>query len=80
VIREVAGLASQVLGEDLSAPDWTDIQTWRYSQPDVMLDPAEVNGVVPGLWFAGDYLRGGRVHLAAEVGVEVGAAIAALGR
>lgn len=78
VIREVAGLASQVLGEDLTAPAWTDMQTWRYSQPDVMLDPALVNGKIPGLWFAGDYLRGGRVHLAAEVGAEVGAAVAAM--
>jgi predicted NAD/FAD-dependent oxidoreductase len=68
LIQEVAALASALLGEDLTAPDWSDVQRWRYSQPDVLADPRSLNGVIDGLWFAGDYLRGGRLHLAAETG------------
>jgi renalase len=66
--REVAALASALLGEDLTAPDWSDVQRWRYSQPEALADPGSLNSVIDGLWFAGDYLRGGRLHLAAETG------------
>lgn len=77
VIRDVTGLAEGLLGPEVAAPDWTDLQKWRYSLPDVLADPTTLNGVLPGLHFAGDYLRGGRVHLAAESGHE--AARAAMG-
>jgi renalase len=71
LIMEVAKLASDVLQEDLTKPAWTDLHKWRYSQPDELLDADKVNGVQRGLWFTGDYLRGGRVHFAAETGAEV---------
>jgi predicted NAD/FAD-dependent oxidoreductase len=75
VIREVGALAEGLLGPEVAAPDWTDLQKWRYSLPDVLAAPAALNGVLPGLYFAGDYLRGGRVHLAAESGQEAARAI-----
>jgi hypothetical protein len=71
VIRDAAALASEVLGEDVSTADWADLQKWRYSQPETLIESQAVNGQVPGLWFAGDYLRGGRVHLAAQSGLDV---------
>jgi renalase len=71
IIAHVAGMTSEIMGEDVTAPDWTDIQKWRYSQPDVLAHPNRLNHQIPGLWFAGDYLRGGRIHLAAECGYEI---------
>jgi predicted NAD/FAD-dependent oxidoreductase len=71
MILEVARMVADVLQEDLATPSWTDMQKWRYSQPDVLIDIDKVNGVQRGLWFAGDYQRGGRVHYAAEIGAEV---------
>jgi hypothetical protein len=71
VIAEVAEMVSTVLGEDLRAPDWTEYQKWRYALPDQTVSEQTLNGVVPGLWFAGDWGRGGRVHLAAQVGYEI---------
>jgi renalase len=70
VVRDVAARTSALLGEDLTAPAWTDVQRWRYALPDALADPSTLNGIVKGLWFAGDYLAGGRVHLAAESGYQ----------
>ncbi len=71
VIADAAQKVSALLGEDLNAPAWTDYQRWRYSQPDQLISESLVNGIMSGLWFAGDYLRGGRVHLAAQSGYDV---------
>lgn len=75
LVRMVAELASNLLAEDLTAFDWADVQKWRYSQPDQLVSAAKLNGILPNLWFAGDYLVGGRVHLAAENGVSVAESI-----
>lgn len=75
IVNEVAAYASRLLGERLTDFDWADIQRWRYSQPDTLAEAGQLNGVLRGLWFAGDYLRGGRVHLAAETGEAVAHAI-----
>ncbi|PJF31253.1 MAG: FAD-dependent oxidoreductase [Candidatus Thermofonsia Clade 1 bacterium] len=75
LVNEVAAHVSELLGERLTDFDWSDIQRWRYSQPNTLADPNQLNGILRGLWFAGDYLRGGRVHLAAESGESVAAAI-----
>jgi len=77
VIAEVAAMASALLGSDVTKHDWTYIQRWRYSQPDQTISTATVNGVLPGLWFTGDYLVGGRVHLAAQHGKDIAAVIRA---
>jgi hypothetical protein len=71
VIEQVAAQVADLLGDDLRLPDWSDTQRWRYSQPDKTLDSGAVNGRIPGIWFAGDYLSGGRVHLAAQSGATV---------
>ncbi|MDW8297772.1 MAG: FAD-dependent oxidoreductase [Anaerolineae bacterium] len=75
LVNEVAAYVSSLLGERLTDFDWADIQRWRYSQPNTLAESSQLNGVLRGLWFAGDYLRGGRVHLAAESGESVAAAI-----
>lgn len=75
LVNEVAAHVSRLLGERLTDFDWADIQRWRYSQPNTLADPSQLNGIVRGLWFAGDYLHGGRVHLAAESGERAATAI-----
>ena len=75
IVNEVAAHISKLLGERLTDFDWADIQRWRYSQPNTLADPSQLNGVLRGLWFTGDYLIGGRVHLAAESGESVATAI-----
>lgn len=75
LVSEVAAYISDLLGERLTDFDWADIQRWRYSQPNTLADPSQLNGVLRGLWFTGDYLVGGRVHLAAESGENVAATI-----
>ncbi len=77
---EVSMLASVLLSEDLTSYAWADMQGWKFSQPEVLADATQLNHMVDGLWFAGDYLRGGRVHLAAETGLEVAQAIGFLSR
>ena len=71
VVEQVAAQVADLLGDDLRLPDWSDTQRWRYSQPDKTLDYSGVNGLLPGIWFAGDYLSGGRMHLAAQSGATV---------
>jgi predicted NAD/FAD-dependent oxidoreductase len=74
--RLVAERAGALLGEDLRAPLWSDVQRWRYALPDNGSDFAALNGTGSGLFFAGDYTAGqGRVHLAIESGWRAAAAI-----
>jgi renalase len=68
IVPQVAAL----LGEDLRAPLWSDVQRWPYALPDRGADFATLNGGSGGLFFAGDYTAGlGRVHLAIESGWRV---------
>jgi renalase len=71
VIDEVGNMVARLLNTDLGALGWTEYQKWRYSLPDSLIAEADLNGILEGLWFAGDYLRGGRVHLAAQTGYDV---------
>ncbi len=75
VVQEVAKQVVQLLPGGFPPPDWSDTQHWRYSQPDKTIDSATLNDIIPTLWFAGDYLSGGRVHLAAQSGATVAALI-----
>ncbi|CAG0984168.1 Renalase [Anaerolineae bacterium] len=68
LLATITAQASELLGEDLRESDFVDVHKWKLSQPDRLASESAVNGVLPSLWFAGDYLRGGRVHLAAETG------------
>ncbi len=73
VITQVEDQVSQLLGEDLRAPYWIEYHKWRYSLPDRTVPESAVNGLIPGLWFAGDWARGGRIHLAVQSGADVAA-------
>ena len=69
--------ASSVLGLDCRRPLWYDVARWRYALPDVTCDLAALNRDHDGLFFAGDYVAGGRVHLALQAGLDVAALLAA---
>lgn len=71
VIGDVASRVTDLLGEDFSKPAWTEYQKWRYAQPDQIVPESTLNNQITGLWFAGDYTRGGRIHLAAQSGSDV---------
>jgi renalase len=74
--RLVAEQAGALLGEDLRAPLWSDVQRWRYALPDSGADFETLNASGSGLFFAGDYTAGqGRVHLAIESGWRAASAI-----
>lgn len=74
----VAALAGELLGCDLDAPAWSDLERWRYALPNTLADrEALAQGEPAGLFFAGDALAGGRVHLALESGLAAAAAIRA---
>jgi predicted NAD/FAD-dependent oxidoreductase len=74
--RLVAEQAGALLGEDLRAPLWSDVQRWRYALPDSGADLAMLNAAGGGLFFAGDYTAGqGRIHLAIESGWRAAGAI-----
>ena len=78
----IADLTSALLGDELGAPLWADLQRWRYALPDAAADFDALNrlGAPHGLFFAGDYVdTKGRVHLAIERGWQVAALIAAAG-
>src|SRR2546423_14178 len=64
-----AKAASSVLGLDFGRPLWYDVARWREALPDVTCDLAALNRDHDGLFFAGDYVAGGRVHLALQAGV-----------
>ena len=72
----VADQVSALLGEDLRAPLWSDIQRWPYALPDSGADFNVLNASGSGLFFAGDYTAElGRVHLAIESGWRAAGAI-----
>ncbi len=72
----VTQLVGDLLSEDLDEPLWMDYQQWQYALPDGQVNSVDVNGIVPGLWFAGDALAGqGRVHRAVESGWRIASAI-----
>ncbi|MBA3945489.1 MAG: FAD-dependent oxidoreductase [Herpetosiphonaceae bacterium] len=74
---EAAQLLTSLLDQPLRSPLWSNRQGWRFALPDGRADPAILNAVLPGLYFAGDYTAGqGRVHLAIEQGWAAAAAIA----
>jgi predicted NAD/FAD-dependent oxidoreductase len=74
--RSVLGLASPRRGTS-GRPSWYDVARWRYALPDVTCDLAALNRDHDGLFFAGDYVAGGRVHLALQAGLDVAALLAA---
>jgi len=76
LIAEVAAMVSELIGEDVKSATWSDTQRWRYSQPETLVAASNLNGVLKGLWFAGDYTLGGRVHLAVQSGIDAGLQIA----
>ncbi|MCZ7575328.1 MAG: FAD-dependent oxidoreductase [Ardenticatenaceae bacterium] len=70
LLPSVTALAGELLGSDLSAPAWADLQPWRYALPNTLADAAAVaQGQPAGLFVTGDALAGGRVHLALESGL-----------
>jgi predicted NAD/FAD-dependent oxidoreductase len=69
--------ASTLLGLEFRRPLWYDVARWRYALPDVTCDLAALNRDHDGLFFAGDYVAGGRVHLALQAGLDVAALLAA---
>ena len=71
-----AAAASSVLGLDFRRPLWYDVARWRDALPDVTCDLAALNRDHDGLFFAGDYVAGGRVHLALQAGLDVAALLA----
>jgi renalase len=72
-----AEAASSVLGLDLRSPLWHDVARWRYALPDVTCDLSALNRDHDGLFFVGDYVAGGRVHLALQAGLDVAALLEA---
>jgi predicted NAD/FAD-dependent oxidoreductase len=72
-----AEAASTLLGLDCRRPSWYDVARWRYALPDVTCDLAALNRDHDGLFFTGDYVAGGRVHLALQAGLDVAALLAA---
>lgn len=68
---------AQLVGADLGAPRWINLQRWRYALPDGRADFETLNSTSSGLFFAGDFTAGqGRVHLAIEEGWRVAEKIA----
>ena len=75
--EQIAPLVAALLGDELGAPLWSDLQRWRYALPDATADFDTLNATSSGLFFAGDFAAGqGRVHLAIESGWRVAELIA----
>jgi predicted NAD/FAD-dependent oxidoreductase len=68
-------VATLVDDDDLAAPDWTDVQHWRYALPDDGVDGSALERAADhDLFFAGDWVAGeGRLHAALRSGLETGA-------
>jgi len=64
--------------DDLATPDWTDVQHWRYAQPDGSIeDDLGERAAAHDLFFAGDWVAGeGRVHAALRCGLDTGERLA----
>jgi renalase len=73
VVRDVAQRVSELLGEPLHEPYFSDIQRWSYALPAEKADATQLNATTMpyGLAFCGDAYVGGRVHLALEHGMMV---------
>jgi predicted NAD/FAD-dependent oxidoreductase len=69
-----------LLGEDLPAPAWSDLQRWRYAHPRTAADASALReGASHGLFFAGDCLVGrGRVEEAILTGFAAASEMAIL--
>ncbi len=69
-----------LLGEDLPAPAWSDLQRWRYAHPRTAADASALReGASHGLFFAGDCLAGrGRVEEAILTGFAAASEMAIL--
>ncbi len=67
-VLAVHTLLRPLLGAELGAPLWADVQRWRYALPDAACGPAPT-AERAGIYLAGDMLMGqGRIHLAIESG------------
>jgi predicted NAD/FAD-dependent oxidoreductase len=75
--RHLLSLASPRREPPLGRLLWSDVTRWRDALPDVTCDLAALNREHDGLVFAGDYVAGGRVHLALQAGLDVAALLAA---
>ncbi len=73
LVRDVAQRVSELLGEPLHEPYFSDIQRWPYALPAEKADATQLNAATRshGLTFCGDAYVGGRVHLAMEHGMTV---------
>jgi renalase len=73
IYHDVAPRVAELIGEQLPAPYFTDIQHWRYALPSQKADAEALNALTlaAGLAFCGDGFVGGRVHLALEHGMQV---------
>jgi len=73
--ERVAALATEatagLLGVDLGEPTWHDLARWRDALPDTTCNLAALNRDHDVLLFGGDYVAGGRVHLALQAGLDV---------
>jgi renalase len=76
IINAVQAKTQTLLAADLGMPSVRDLQKWRFALPNKTVDAKPLYNVVPGIYFAGDYLRGRRIHLAAETGSEAAAHVA----
>ena len=78
---ELAAVADRqvhaLLGVDLGQPLWYDHARWRYAKPATTIDLATLNRDHDGLFFAGDYTSGWRLHLALQNGRDVTSIVAA---
>ncbi len=76
-LAKVDTLVQHLLPDQPGRPLWVDVQHWRYALPDSSADFDRLNGIHPGLFFAGDFVTDqGRVHLAIESGWRVAEVIA----
>ncbi|HEY7413632.1 MAG TPA: FAD-dependent oxidoreductase [Ktedonobacteraceae bacterium] len=73
IVQDVAHRVSELLGEPLHKPYFSDIQRWPYALPAEKADAVKLNAATMpyGLAFCGDAYIGGRVHLAIEHGMMV---------
>lgn len=77
LLPEVLERTGALLGDDLDAPLWYDVQRWRYALADSHADFDTLNNTGSGLFFAGDYTTAqSRAHLAIESGWRVAEQIA----
>ncbi len=76
LVGEIDGQVRGLLGVDLGAPLWSDHARWRYAKSAGKIDLAALNRDHDGLFFAGDYTTGWRLHLALQNGLDAAPMIA----